>query len=595
MINLARMAGYNRVALMALAVVLLASIFAVTIALDDTDNVVADDHPTEIQYRCETIDGKDVAFLTTANRYLNLENVVIPETVISNHKTYTVIGIDDYAFGAVKDKYPFNNVIKSVSIPSTVKSIGIYAFAHCVNLTSVQLSEGLETISKFAFYRTSIGSLTIPESVIEIQQSICEECPYLKTVDVRTNAALDRFCFKKCSSLESAIVNANGMERSAFGECPALTNVIIMDGATTLGDFVFNGDQNLFRIEFPDSLDTLPSNIFFVTSSEDSTPMFPFKDVNNNEIEINAENLKGKIWQKFDDYFAQVCKLTLDGNGGTLACEAEQYIRVNADLNIESPTRPGYIVGGWDPALPAKMPSNNLSCKAVWLVEVPLSVEETYEKKVFTPYFNDDEIPYTVSGELTGQDVKEYTVNATLKNPDNSRWADGDTSVTKNIKWKIKPKEVTVKADIVIEKPVGGADPDFKTAVSVTGLIDGDTIEYTATCSHQELIGTYKVEVSGAITQGNYQVSFLNGNVFKINGTEIHKPVAKTGLVYDGQDHDGIENGPGYELTGEITEKQSTAVIGHANKVTVAIKEGFQWKESPENRASFDVTWTIAQ
>ncbi len=593
MINLAKMAGYNRIAFMVLAVVLLVSISAVTIALDDTDNVVADDHPTEIQYRCETIDGKDVAFLTTANRYLNLENVVIPETVISNHKTYTVIGIDDYAFGAVKDKYPFNNVIKSVSIPSTVKSIGIYAFAHCVNLTSVQLSEGLETISKFAFYRTPIGSLTIPESVIEIQQSICEECLYLKTVDVRTDAALDRFCFKKCISLESAIVNANSMERSAFGECPALKYVKIMEDATALGDFVFNGDENLFRIEFPDSLETLPPNIFFETSREDSSPMFPFKDVNGYDIDINAENLKGKIWQKFDDYFAQVCILTLDGNGGTLNCDAEQYIRVNSDLSISAPSRLGYIDGGWEPALPEKMPSTNWSSKAVWLVEVPLSVEETYEKIDFTPYH--DETAYTFSGQLTRQDVGNYTVIATLTNPGNSCWADNRTSVERPINWEIKPKQVIVTADKPIEKKVGGADPDFKTAVSVKNVIEGDTIVYSATCLHEELIGTYVVTVSGNETQGNYQVSFLNGNVFKINGTEIHKPVAKTGLVYDGQDHYGIENGPGYELTGEIKEKQSTAFIGHAYKVTVAIKEGFQWKESPKNRASFDVTWTIAQ
>ena len=60
--------------------------------------------------------------------------------------------------------------IKSVVIPSTVKSIGKRAFAYN-QISSVTLSNGLETIGEVAFTKNQLTTITIPKSVTNIGSS----------------------------------------------------------------------------------------------------------------------------------------------------------------------------------------------------------------------------------------------------------------------------------------------------------------------------------------------------------------------------------------------------------------------------------------
>ena len=55
----------------------------------------------------------------------NTGDVVIPETVIYNEKTYSVTSIGSYAFHDCSG-------LTSVTIPNSVTSIGSYAFRECI-------------------------------------------------------------------------------------------------------------------------------------------------------------------------------------------------------------------------------------------------------------------------------------------------------------------------------------------------------------------------------------------------------------------------------------------------------------------------------
>ncbi|MEX1816136.1 leucine-rich repeat protein [Metamycoplasma hominis] len=76
-----------------------------------------------------------------------------------------------------------------VTIPSSVKEIGEWAFSDCKYLKEVILNEGLEKIDSGAFQDTNIESIFIPGSVKEIGESAFSGCWYLKEVIYKGDAS----------------------------------------------------------------------------------------------------------------------------------------------------------------------------------------------------------------------------------------------------------------------------------------------------------------------------------------------------------------------------------------------------------------------
>ena len=110
-----------------------------------------------------TVTGFDA---DTAYKYDNLYLVDIPETVGHNGKTYTVVAIADHAFDTTQTNGTnANDLISSVFIPKTVKTIGAYAFYNCANLTKVYIAPGgLETIGEHAFEGCGFETIALPLS-----------------------------------------------------------------------------------------------------------------------------------------------------------------------------------------------------------------------------------------------------------------------------------------------------------------------------------------------------------------------------------------------------------------------------------------------
>jgi uncharacterized repeat protein (TIGR02543 family) len=99
--------------------------------------------------------------------------IVIPET-IGGH---SVTGIGEKTF--------YMKAITSVTIPSSVTSIGIQAFAFCSNLTSVTIPNSVTSIASIAFREcTSLTSVTILGSVKSIDACAFYRCYSLTSVTV---------------------------------------------------------------------------------------------------------------------------------------------------------------------------------------------------------------------------------------------------------------------------------------------------------------------------------------------------------------------------------------------------------------------------
>ncbi len=104
----------------------------------------------------------------------------------------------------------------------------------------------------------------------------------------------------------------------------------------------------------------------------------------------------------------------------------------------------------------------------------------------------------------------------------------------------ITPKEVTVTVENKT-KQFGEADPELTS--TVTGLVEGETIDYTVTRAEGENVGEYVITASGEAVQGNYTVTYEVGK-FVITSKSIipgeETGISVTGLenvMYDGQNH----------------------------------------------------------
>lgn len=238
-------------------------------------------------------------------------DVVIPETVTYESKTYSVTSIGD-------DAFCYCTRLTSVTIPEGVTSIGSYAFEGCSSLTSVtipnsvisiggyafegtawynnqpdgvvyagkvaykykgtmpsntniELAEGTISIGYQAFYNcSSLTSVTIPNSVTSIGFGAFEGCSSLTSVSIPNSVtSIGARAFKDCSSLTSVTI-PDGVAiigSTAFYRCSNLTSVTIPDGVTSISNYTFSGCSSLTSVTIGNSVTSIGNSAFSGCSS----------------------------------------------------------------------------------------------------------------------------------------------------------------------------------------------------------------------------------------------------------------------------------------------------------------------------------------
>lgn len=101
----------------------------------------------------------------------------IPSQVTYMDKTMSVTSIGRYAF--------LYTSVTSVTIPSSMKSIGEFAFMSCFDLTSITIPNSVTSIGRGAFWGCrSLTSITIPNSVTSIEGDMFNGCSNLASVTI---------------------------------------------------------------------------------------------------------------------------------------------------------------------------------------------------------------------------------------------------------------------------------------------------------------------------------------------------------------------------------------------------------------------------
>ena len=161
-----------------------------------------------------------------------------------------VRGIGNYAFFSC-------SVLTSVTIPNSVISIGDYAFYLCSSLTSVTIPDSIISIGDSAFSScSSLTSVTIGDSVTSIGDEVFASCSYLTSVHITDLAA---WCNINFSDYES---NPLYYAHNLYLDGNLITELVIPDSVTSIGNYAFYHCFSLTSVTIPDSVISIGAGAF---------------------------------------------------------------------------------------------------------------------------------------------------------------------------------------------------------------------------------------------------------------------------------------------------------------------------------------------
>lgn len=138
------------------------------------------------------------------------------------------------------------------TIPNTVKTVSVYAFHNCRNLTGITFPTILTSIGNYAFYNCSkLTTVVIPNNITTINQGTFSSCSGLTSVTLPGSLLSIRdLAFYSCSKLPDISIPATvtNIGSYAFNGCKSFTTISIPASVTTIGNGVFNSCDALTAI-----------------------------------------------------------------------------------------------------------------------------------------------------------------------------------------------------------------------------------------------------------------------------------------------------------------------------------------------------------
>jgi hypothetical protein len=229
-----------------------------------------------------TRSGENNLALVIPGDYSNLNEVTIPERfnrAISDGSVerYYITGIAPKAFSDCTG-------LKSVSFHrrNSSTTIGAYAFAGS-GVTSVSLSSSIESIGENAFQNTSeLEEITMPAALKTVGADAFKgsKCSRVNVSDIKAWCNID-FANADANPLSYGELYKDGeklttlvipnltteIKKYAFNNASAITSVILGNGMKSIGEGAFNGCSGLAEVVFPPSMEAIGASAFAGNSS----------------------------------------------------------------------------------------------------------------------------------------------------------------------------------------------------------------------------------------------------------------------------------------------------------------------------------------
>ena len=177
--------------------------------------------------------------------------VIIPSTIERDGKTYTVTSIGDYAFW-------WCTLISEIIIPEGIITVGNNAFSSCTSLTEIIFPDSVISIGEKAFYQcSSLTSAYLGSGISEIGEDIFIYSPMLNEILDKEGVLYSKdgtllISYPRGKSDKSYTIpdEVTEIAANAFFRCDNLTQIIMPENITTIGDKAFYNFPSLNEIYF---------------------------------------------------------------------------------------------------------------------------------------------------------------------------------------------------------------------------------------------------------------------------------------------------------------------------------------------------------
>ena len=154
--------------------------------------------------------------------------------------------------------------LTSITIPSSVTSLGVACFSACVSLTSITIPSSVTSLDCFSGC-SGLLSITIPSSVTSLGGACFSGCSSLTSITIPSSVtSMGYDCFRDCSGLKSITIpsSVTSLGWHCFWNCSGLTSITIPSSVTLLGKSCFEGCSGLTSITIPSSVTSLGDYCF---------------------------------------------------------------------------------------------------------------------------------------------------------------------------------------------------------------------------------------------------------------------------------------------------------------------------------------------
>ena len=185
-----------------------------------------------------------------------LKHVEVPEGVEK---------ITDFAF--------YNSEIESVKLPNSIKKIGDEAFSNCHNLKAVNLGNGVKQLGNYVFsWDENLTKIELPPSL----QEVGAYSFYKSNIkSITLNEGLSNIIQGTFAGTYIEKVYIPGSVKKigdeAFSTCHNLKEINFGNGVQQLGNYVFSWNENLTKIELPPSLQEVGGYAFYKSNIKSIT------------------------------------------------------------------------------------------------------------------------------------------------------------------------------------------------------------------------------------------------------------------------------------------------------------------------------------